>query len=63
MLLIAFADIIIVQIQIGLLCYGYTGMTQQFASCVDIHTAHQTPLGEVVSQTVGRELLVQAGAD
>lgn len=63
MALIAFRNVFVVQIQIRLLCNGHAGMSQESAQSVDVHAIHQTSLGEVIPQTMGRELLIQAGAD
>ena len=63
MLLITLANVFVVQIQIRLLCDGYAGMSQEAAQCVDVHAIHQTSLGEVIPQTMGRELVIQTAAD
>ena len=63
MLLITLANVFIVQIQIRLLCNGHAGMSQESAQSVDVHAIHQTSLGEVIPQTMGRELVIQTAAD
>ena len=63
MLLITFANVFVVQIQIRLLCNGHAGMSQESAQSVDVHAIHQTSLGEVIPQTMGRELVIQTAAD
>ena len=60
--LILFADVIIVQIQIGFLGYFYAGMAQYLAQSKHIHAVHQTAFCEVVTQTVGGVFFVQIGA-
>ena len=63
MLLIPFANVFVVQIQIRLLCNGHAGMSQELAQCVDVHAIHQTSLGEVVPQTMRCELVIQSGTN
>ena len=63
MLLITLANVFIIQIQIRLLCDGHAGMSQESAQSVDVHAIHQTSLGEVIPQTMGRELVIQTAAD
>ena len=63
MLLITLANVFIVQIQIRLFCDGHAGMSQESAQSVDVHAIHQTSLGEVIPQTMGRELVIQTAPD
>lgn len=56
---VALADLIIGDVQIGFLCDGDAGMAQQTTQCVDVHPAHQTAFGKVVSQTVRRVAFAQ----
>ena len=53
------ANVIVSQIQISLFCNLYTGVSQYFTESKQIHTIHQTSLGEVVSQTVGTVFFIQ----
>ena len=61
-MLIALADVIIVQIKVGLLCDLHTGMPQNLAQCEYIHAIHQAALGKVVAQGVRRDMLLNTGA-
>ena len=63
MVLIAFPNVFIVQIQIRLLRYGYAGMPQQLTQRVNIHAVHQASFGEVIPQTMGCEAFVKTGTD
>ena len=56
--LILFADIIIVQIQIGFLGYFYAGMAQYLAQSEHIHSIHQAAFCKVVPQTMRGVFLI-----
>ena len=62
-MLIAFAHIIIVNVQVCLFRDGHAGMSQNLTQSVNVHSVHQASFGEVIPQTMGRELLIQARAD
>ena len=56
--LILFADVIIVQIQIGFLGYFYAGMAQYLAQSEHIHSIHQAAFCKVVPQTMRGVFLI-----
>ena len=58
-MLIAFAHIIIVNVQVCLLCDGHAGMSQNLTQSVNVHSVHQASFGEVVPQTMGSVFFVQ----
>ena len=62
MALIALTNIIVGQIQICLFRYGYAGMPQELAQCINVHAVHQTAFGKVIPQTMGRICFAQAAA-
>ena len=57
--MVLLANVIVSQIQIHLFCDLNTGVTQDLAECEQIHSIHQTSLGEVVAQTVGTVFFIQ----
>ena len=57
--MVLLANVIVSQIQICLFCDLYTGVSQDLTEGKQIHTIHQTSLGEVVSQTVGTVFFIQ----
>ena len=61
-MLITLADVIIVQIKVGLLCDLHTGMPQNLAQRENIHAIHQATLGKIVPQAVRGVFLVQPTA-
>ena len=61
-MLIALADVIIVQIKVGLLRDLHTGMPQNLAQRENIHAIHQTTLGKIVPQAVRGVFLIQSTA-
>ena len=60
--LILFADVIIVQIQIGFFGDYYAGVAQYLAQSEHIHAVHQAAFRKVVTQTVWGVLFVQVRA-
>ena len=58
-MLIAFTHIIVIDVEVCLFGNCYAGMTQDFTQSVNIHTIHQTTLGEIVTQTMGCVFFVQ----
>ena len=61
-MLIAFAHIIVIDIQVCLLCDGHAGMAQNFAQSVNVHSVHQASFGEVVPQAVWGNGFLETGA-
>ena len=58
-MLIAFAHIIIVNVQVRLFRDGHAGMAQNLTQGVNVHSVHQASFGEVVPQTMGSVFFVQ----
>ena len=60
MVLIAAADIIVIQIQVSLFCYLHTGMTKDLTEGIDVHAVHKAAFCKVISEAVGRIVFIQA---
>ena len=60
MVLIAAADIIVIQIQVSLFGYLHTGMTKDLTEGIDIHAVHKAALGKVIPETVGCIVFIEA---
>lgn len=61
-ILVSTPEISVCQVQIGFLSYCYTGMAQDSAQSINVHTVHKTALGKIVAQGVGRVFFLDACA-
>ena len=59
-ILIPVPKITVCEIEVGVLCDGNTAVSQNPTEGVDVHAVHQTPLGEVVPQSMRGVSLVDS---